>query len=104
MTAQRVRTDKHTDKQGRINIVTLNYLIFTACETGRWGEGCEGVCTCESGVSCDIATGECGCSTGKCGGRCEQTCDCPNGCVQETVNFVFVLNTDICACGTRRLN
>lgn len=54
---------------------TLQYLrIFTACESGYWGQGCLSKCQCrEISVGCDPVTGQCACEAGFTGDHCENS-------------------------------
>ena len=41
---------------------------------GSYGEGCNNICTCQNGGSCDHITGECRCPPGVKGHNCEDGC------------------------------
>lgn len=64
----------------------------SACPPGFHGSGCQGVCECQQGASCDPVSGQClcpagfhgqfcekGCQPGFFGDGCQQRCDCHKG-------------------------
>ncbi len=47
-------------------------MFFVAvCPVGTFGEGCQELCECVGGETCDPATGKCDCSEGRKGFQCE---------------------------------
>lgn len=46
-------------------------IIHSACERGRYGQGCVHICDCEDAAQCDPVSGRCLCSSGKTGPRCD---------------------------------
>lgn len=46
-------------------------IIHSACERGRYGQGCVQICDCEDDAQCDPVSGRCLCSSGKTGPRCD---------------------------------
>lgn len=47
-------------------------LFFVECPVGTFGEGCQELCECVGGETCDHVTGKCNCAEGRKGFHCEE--------------------------------
>jgi hypothetical protein len=46
--------------------------FFTVCPVGTFGVGCQELCECVGGETCNHATGKCNCGEGRKGFHCEE--------------------------------
>ena len=50
------------------------FYVFLSLFQGFYGIGCNSLCDCSNGGSCDAATGRCVCPPGIRGDKCEDGC------------------------------
>ena len=49
-------------------------LVYTGCDEGWYGAGCQQPCACQHAGRCDVITGACSCAAGWVGSTCQQAC------------------------------
>ena len=47
-------------------------MFFAVCLVGTFGDGCQELCECVGGETCDPVTGKCDCGEGRKGFHCEE--------------------------------
>lgn len=47
-------------------------MFFAVCPVGTFGDGCQELCECVGGETCDPVTGKCDCGEGRKGFHCEE--------------------------------
>ena len=64
----------YTTRREFLLIISLA-LPCAECADGRYGVGCQGVCDCDAGATCDKVTGSCLCGLGRTGSKCDRVCE-----------------------------
>ena len=71
-----------------------NYVsFFPVCPVGTFGDGCQELCECVGGETCDPATGKCDCGEGRKGFHCEDGKSedfCHNEVIRLSSYLIFV--------------
>ncbi len=56
-----------------LKILSVPFILFSACDPGRYGQNCDKICHCFNGTSCHLYSGKCdvACEPGWIGEFCE---------------------------------